>query len=185
MRTSLFALIGLMALSFSSLATPFTTRVAVGDRVLPAALLETIHVEGGDADTAAMAAAQVIHRYTQQTGFEACATMCKTATGWVIQPLSVGSHTACPVVRQCPDSVQAYPSGLSIHSHRPAGTYRANRADMAMMGLSHAGGNVVRGDKPERFSDEDFQAPGYMVTPSGDLWFQAGPSAVRRVIPGS
>lgn len=184
MRTPLFALTGLLALSFPSLATPLSARVTVGERVLPAVLLEAIRVEGSDADAAALAAAKVIHRYTQQTGFEACATMCKTPTGWAIQPLSVGSHTSCPVVRQCPGGSDASPSGLSIHSHRPAGAYRANRADMLMMGISHAVGSVVRGEKHERFSEEDFQAPGYMVTPKGDVWFQAGPSEVRRVTPG-
>ena len=183
MRTPFFVLTGLLALSFSSLATPLSARVTVGERVLPAVLLEAVRVEGSDADAAALAAAKVIHRYTQQTGFEACATMCKTPTGWAIQPLSVGSHTSCPVVRQCPEGSNASPSGLSIHSHRPAGAYRANRADMLMMGISHAVGSVVRGEKPERFSEEDFQAPGYMVTPKGDVWFQAGPSEVRRVTP--
>lgn len=153
--------------------------VRVGAHTLPAVALERVDVEGSNPDEAALKAAGALKRYTQATGFEACANLCKTPTGWRIQPISVHSHSACPIVLQCPEGAE--PSGLSLHSHRPAGGYLANRADMVLMGIAHAQGSVVAGDRPELFSEEDFQAPGYMVTPRGEVFFQNGRHQVRRV----
>lgn len=160
---------------------PGLAQINVNGRSVPAVTLAVIQLPAVSMDEAALTIAPVLQRHTQDTGHEACAMLCKSSQGWAALPLSVGAHTSCPIVRQCPISSQ--PSGVSIHSHRRAGPYRANLADMRMLGVSHAVGTYAKADRPERFSEEDFQSPGYMVTPNGEVWFQAGPSNVRRVTP--
>ena len=160
---------------------PGLAQINVNGRSVPAVTLAVIQLPAVSMDEAALTIAPVLQRHTQDTGHEACAMLCKSSKGWAALPLSVGAHTSCPIVRQCPNSSTS--SGVSIHSHRRAGPYRANLADMRMLGVSHAVGIYAKADRPERFSEEDFQSPGYMVTPNGEVWFQAGPSNVRRVTP--
>ena len=160
----------------------FTVRV--GRTTLPVTFLGEVTGEAQDRDEFARKVGRILRDHSTATGTEACAMLCRSPLGtWGALPLTIGAHTACPIVNACPPGMTS--TGVGIHSHPTTDTYIANAADMAVLGgdehLRRRAGQRVRGGNPEKFSAEDFAGgEGYLATGT-TLYHQAGKRSIRNL----
>jgi len=142
-------------------------------------LFEARSEEGESLDAFALRIAPQFTAFSQKTGFEACGVLAKNETGYGIVVGTNHSHIVC---LNFPDKVPAGMggTGLTMHSHPGGRYYKVNPADRVMLGpLNALNSRVERG--PRGLSKEDFQSgAGYLVE-DGEVIFQEGPQAVRRV----
>jgi len=133
----------------------------------------------GGMEAFAVRVAYVLRAWTATHGVEAIGNLCRTPDGarWGTVLLTVGAHVASPVTNACPDGMLA--TGVDIHSHPQHQQYRPNAIDQVFLGRSFSGDERIN-TFPDRFSDDDFVHPGYMVGRNG-LHYQGGRDAVRLV----
>lgn len=114
---------------------------------------------------------QTLHRYSSRTGLEGCADLCQSPQGaWSAQAVSIGSHTSCSTLRQCP---AGYRFQHTVHSHPIERRFEANAVDFALRQRPYQAGVWWEADDPRLFSEADYQEPGYLAV-QGGLWFQRG-----------
>ena len=155
--------------------------VRIGNHAYPATKIGDVRGNvGQDMDQFVIELGKNLRDYTQETGFEVCASICRSSDGlFGAQLFTMQSHTVCPIPPKCPSGMEV--SGQTIHSHTTMRSYKINRADMAVMGIGAKVGGSMHGDNPELFSDEDFGGgPGYMVSAT-TVWHQQGKREVRMV----
>lgn len=143
-------------------------------------LFEAKSETGESLDDFILRVAPKMRDYTVNEGFEACGVIASDNAGnfGVVIGTNLG-HTVCANFSgKVPAGMTA--TGQTVHSHTTMTKYRATQADLLVMGSRTKRGQVVRGDDPEIFSEEDFEAPGYMVSGTR-LWHQAGKRTVRGV----
>lgn len=142
-------------------------------------LFEAVGEPGESMDSFAQRLGPALRAYSDATGFEACGALATDGERFGVVVGSSRGHTICVNFH---DKV---PTGMTsnrqtVHSHTTKPRYRANRNDQLVLGASTRLGQVVRGDHPDLFSEEDFGAPGYMVS-SDKVWHQEGKGTVREV----
>ncbi len=102
------------------------------------------------------------------------------AGGWIMTPITLGSHVGCSIVDNCAPGFQA--TGLTIHTHPLRGQYQANSVDQVFLKKGRSATGVQwRPPNPRRFSREDYASgPGYLVVGRW-LYFQEGQGTQRTV----
>lgn len=144
---------------------PDLSRVGRGERAPRAAEVAQVLPLPRETDEQTLArAGAVAAGYTQASGFEACALVCKTAQGQVALRLTTNfSQVGCLVERlssSCPEGATA--TGQTLHSHPQRESVVLNPVDAIYTGLRR--GLRVRLE-PHRFSDRDLaNGPGYLAT---------------------
>lgn len=143
-------------------------------------LFEAVGEPGETADAFITRIAPQLHAYTARTGWEACGFLATDGERFGIVVGTQRGHTLCVNFRnRLPAGFQV--TRYTVHSHSTQPTYRANRTDLLLLGVSAGLGDKVRGDDPELFSEEDFAgAPGYMIGARA-VWHQDGKEKVRKV----
>lgn len=122
--------------------------------------------------------------YTERTGHEACAMVAVTKKendGTVDGAFSlvmgtIHSQIAC----KTPEVEEGYTSlGRTIHSHPQARTIRLTALDMKARGTP---AGKLRTESPDRcnFSEQDYSAPGYLVT-CGKVFTQSGRGTAKEL----
>lgn len=141
-------------------------------------LFEEVSQPGEAMDAFVLRIAPQLAEYTAATGFEACGAIASDGERFGVVVGSNGGHTVCVNFHN------RVPSGMvstrqTVHSHTTMKAYRLTPADLLVVGGRPAG-SVQRGGNPERFSDEDYAAPGYVVT-SRTVKHQAGKGTERTI----
>jgi len=126
--------------------------------------------ERRDSHSMARQLAPMLQEYSQQTGLEGCARMCRSASGGVVaQAVTIDSHVSCIAPPEtCPAG--STPLKETIHSHPPQRLFLANAVDA--LGWDEPGleGRWVPTGYPNHVSDPDrLQAPVWLVGTSGQL----------------
>lgn len=116
--------------------------------------------------------------WTRAEGFEACAAIASDGERFGVVVGTNRGHTVC-VNFHAKVPVGMTATGQTVHSHTTMRRYRLTQADLLVVGGGRVGA-VQRGDNPELFSEEDFSAPGYMVSGT-TVWHQAGKGTERAV----
>lgn len=118
--------------------------------------------------------APLLRRYSQATGMEACARMCRLPSGEVVaQTVTLRSHVTCLAPPQtCPEG--STPTQETIHSHPPHRIFRATPVDA--LGWNEPGieGKWTHTGYPNAVSEADrAQAPVWLVGTEGQLiWLE-------------
>lgn len=133
---------------------------------------------GGSEAQFAQQVGGVLQRYSVRTGYEACADICKTSTGWNAHIVSIGSHMSCSTTRRCEQGRYQ----TLIHSHPTERSFEANSMDAAVSRQGVKTGQTVHADDPRDFSEQDYTVPGYLVV-YGQVWFQNGKGTERLIGP--
>lgn len=134
---------------------------------------------GETMDAFAARIAPRLREFSDATGFEACGVIATDGERFGAVIGTNGAHTACVNFHAKAPAGMAF-TGQTIHSHTHKARYRANRSDLIVLGSGARLGQVVRGGHPDLFSDEDYAAPGYMVS-TGAVWHQEGKGTEREV----
>ena len=144
--------------------------------------LTPVHAPAGTSETQfARKIGRGLQRFTNRTGTEACADLCRSPQGaWGAIPVSIGAHAACSTLRECPEGMT--PVGRMIHSHPDAAGFEPNAVDFALRNKPLIEGMWWNAGDPTLFSDADYAEPGYLVV-QGHLYFQAGRGTERRLGP--
>ena len=140
-------------------------------------ILPELRSQSGDMNAFAKLVGIQIRDYTRQTGFEACAMICKGKSGWGAAPVSVGSQLSCVLTSLCP--ADTTPTNQGIHSHPKLIRFELNKIDRFLLSPSEQRGIIameigtrtltnntkkyINNPNDSNFSDMDFQRPGYMV----------------------
>lgn len=133
---------------------------------------------GETMDAFVLRIAPKLAEYTAETGFEACGAIASDGERFGVVVGSNGGHTVCVNFhRRVPDGMTS--TRQTVHSHTTMKSYRLTAADTLVVRGMPAGA-VQRGGNAERFSDEDFAAPGYVVT-SRTVKHQAGRGTERTI----
>ena len=120
-----------------------------------------------------------LRAFSDETGFEACASLASDGERFgAVVGTNLG-HTVCVNFHAKVPQGMAF-TGETVHSHTHAARYRANKSDRLVLGPSTRLGQVVHGGNPDEFSDEDYAAPGYMVS-TGQVLHQSGKGTERVV----
>lgn len=120
-----------------------------------------------------------LRAFSNETGFEACASLASDGERFgAVVGTNLG-HTVCVNFHAKVPAGMTF-TGETVHSHTHAARYRANKSDRLVLGPGTRLGQVVHGGKPDEFSDEDYAAPGYMVS-TGRVLYQAGKGTERVV----
>lgn len=140
-------------------------------------LFTTTSQPGESMDAFVLRIAPRLREFSDAMGFEACGVMATDGERFGAVIGTNRAHAACgSAVEFVPDGMKA--TGETIHSHRQAGTYRANENDSTLMG-GRAGKRFTAKDADE-FSPQDLHAPGYLVG-QRSVWHQAGRRSVRQI----
>ncbi|MDF9442977.1 hypothetical protein EM864_14640 [Stenotrophomonas acidaminiphila] len=125
-------------------------------------LFEEVSEPGETMDAFVLRIAPQLAEYTAASGFEACGAIATDGERFGVIVGSNGGHTVCVNFhRRVPDGMTS--TRQTVHSHTTMKTYRLTATDLLVVG-GRPVGSVQRGGNPERFSDEDYAAPGYVVT---------------------
>ena len=124
-------------------------------------------------------------RFTQLSGFEACARVCKAPDGrwaWTVQ--TVGSRLGCMTTADaCPAGFE--PTETSVHTHPLGWGGMASTGDVSVDPTLTLGQWLPLGD-PFSFSPTDLDgSAGYLVAPDGWVLAHDGRRAVRTVRQGA
>jgi hypothetical protein len=144
---------------------------------------ELVSEAGESKDAFLTRAAADLHKFTEKTGFEACARL---GVNYEEKKFSVvvttnNSHIGCLVTMNVVDGFYTTPD--HIHSHPQRRTARANRNDLAFLNRAELKINDRINVYGHHFSPTDFAAgEGYLVTHK-ELLHQAGVDNVRVVAP--
>ena len=111
--------------------------------------------------------------WSAQTGFEACANICKNAKGRLGLSVTTNqSHVVCVIVDHCPKGFEALTVRETVHTHpkQKSTTYTVSVTDKKfLLGERKLGEKVPFGDA-EEFSPEDVSGvSGYLITGEGKL----------------
>lgn len=141
-------------------------------------LFEEVSEPGEAMDAFVLRIAPQLAEYTAATGFEACGAIATDGERFGVIVGSNGGHTVCVNFHS------RVPAGMvftrqTVHSHTTMKSYRLTATDTLVVRGMPAGA-VQRGGNAERFSDEDFAAPGYVVT-SRTVKHQAGKGTERTI----
>lgn len=130
-------------------------------------------------------AAQVMHRYSKATRFEACADVCWSKgdhSQLAMYISSNHSHIGCAILEWCPEGFEAVSSikGQPVHSHPSSGPYTLNAADVVFLTQSPVPTDIGKvGDthilQGGTFSQTDLLAKrqSWLVAENA-LWFEDG-----------
>lgn len=118
-----------------------------------------------------------IQDFSKDTGYEACARICKSKEGYfVAQLVTLGSHVSCVASpKTCPlDSVS---TEQTVHSHPPNPVFVMNQLDVIGWGVSKDElGRAHYTGEPNEFSPEDKKnAPVWLVAPGPKVFFYDKP----------
>ncbi len=120
----------------------------------------------------------LIHKFSNEKGFEACARMCVgNADGhrvFGMRVLTTYSQIAClqpaDPEKACPSGFNVSSSGVRIHPHPPQERVRLNSVDASLRSGLRRG--MLVHTEPFWFSSRDLMnGPGYLVTPNQLLYF--------------
>lgn len=132
--------------------------------------------------------AKISMEYTSKTGFEACARICKTETGFKVNITSNMSHVGC---QYKDDDCQPENRLETIHSHpKHRAKFVMNDNDKEFL-LARKGSSMsdylAPGEKSARHNSKDFSkqdissGSGYMVDQDGVIHYQNGPGTSKPV----
>ena len=161
---------------------PNLSRVGRGERVPAPAEVAVVLPEGDETPAQTLARAGALAaRYTRESGFEACALVCKTSQGQAALRLTTNFSQVGCLTKRLPASCPAGTTmtGETLHSHPQAESVVLNPVD-AVFASQRRGRRVQL--EPERFSDRDLaNGPGYLAT-GGHLLHQDGPDRGATVV---
>lgn len=127
-------------------------------------------------DTHAMARklAPEMKVYSQLTGEESCARMCRSVNGGIVaRVVTVHAHAACTApANSCPE--HSSPMAETIHSHTPRTIFMANEVDALGWDEPAIEGKMTFAGYPDSLSPPDRrQAPLWLVGSRGQLiWLE-------------
>lgn len=187
MNTFLKAAAALVLAGLSSLA------IASPDAAhLPVTHLATLLSQPGETEHAfLLRIAPTLRDYATRTGFQACGVIGTDGQGrYGIELGSNQSHLGC-IAHALPEGMTA--TGESIHGPGKRGGFTMSNVDKVIFaamddphdevdGLTPDSGILVtmHGQNPDVFSDTDFTAPSYLVTPTA-LLYQHGRNHVQAI----
>lgn len=123
-------------------------------------------------------AGAVLHTYTRNTGFEACAKIWTQSGRFAVRATSNRAHIGCVTTDLAPESGEWARDADSIHSHPVVSYYRTNEADALFQGYAVPVGTKSHTDGAD-FSPRDFGlGRGYLVNSEGRLLHQSGRGTV-------
>lgn len=128
--------------------------------------------------------APALAAYSQNTGMEGCARMCKTIDGDIVaRTVTIHSHNSCVAPENtCPEG--ASPIQETIHSHPPGPVFIANAVDLVGWDLMEGEGQLMWVGDPNEPSEEDrAAAPLWLVGADGKLRWLASPKAAVVELP--
>lgn len=141
-------------------------------------LFEVVSEPGESMDAFVLRISPRLRAYSDATGFEACGVLATDGERFGAVVGTNHGHTVCVNFhRKVPEGMTL--TGKTVHSHTTMRSYRLTPADLLVVGGGRVG-TVQRGDNPELFSEEDYAAPGYMVS-GKHVWHQSG-KGTRRVV---
>lgn len=131
-------------------------------------------------DGYAIQVAYVLHAWTRAHGVEAIGNLCRSPDGarWGSVFLTMYAHTTSPRTDACPAGMK--PSGVDIHSHPQRHRYPVNDVDRWFLQNGLMGADYVS-TRPDVFSPDDMQAPGYLVGQIS-LHYQDGHDGQGRIV---
>lgn len=105
-----------------------------------------------------------MREYSKNTGFEACANICKNENGGFGAVITtVESQVSCPITNACPKNYKII--GVDIHSHPPALSVTPNKIDKMYLDRKKSFG-MSYSLRPDSISNSDKGADnGYIVMP--------------------
>lgn len=125
-----------------------------------------------------------LRAYSDKTGFEACGVIATNQQGQFAVVLGSSlSHIGCV------NDTTRIPHGMTstnetIHSHGRNGLrIMATQSDWILMGNPFNPPHYVGGFDLSHFSDQDFEHPGYLATPTGVLYQDGSASSVQQLKP--
>lgn len=137
---------------------------------------------GSSRDDFVIQVAQTLRSFTDRTGYESGGLICQDDQGrWGMILQSAQAQVFMPITAACPEGFGRTDQSVSVHTHPQRPFIVTNSADAAFLGPRHRPGESLKAEGAF-FSVEDFQDPGYVITPLRIL-FQAGPQNVRSVLP--
>jgi len=132
-------------------------------------------------DTFVQRLAPGMRAYSAASGMEVGAMICSADLlhryGVVLQ--TVDSQLFVPFTTDCPPGMVS--TGVTLHTHPGVAVISANAVDVAILGPGYAIGQRMATEGAS-FSPQDFNTPGYLVTPERVL-YQDGPDRVRDLTP--
>lgn len=144
-------------------------------------LFEAVSEPGESLDNFALRIGPNLRAFSDDTGFEACGIIASDGERFGVIVGSSQAHALCAnFTDKVPEGMKA--NGQTIHSHPRGDSYKINATDRAFLGpLYRIGDRYTRSNRGV-FSADDFSAgPGYLVSPSGAIYYQAGRDSVRKI----
>lgn len=140
-----------------------------------------VSAQGVSRDAFVLQVAPALRAFTERTGHEAGGLLCQDDRGrWGMVLQSAQAQVFMPITTACPAGFGRTDQSVSVHTHPQRPFIVTNAVDAAFLGSRHRSGESLK-TEGQFFSVEDFQAPGYVITPLRTL-FQAGPRNVRAVL---
>ncbi len=123
--------------------------------------------------------AETLEGFTAETGFEACGWIAYGGNSpFAVKVVTINSQIACGMSKA--EVPEGYVAGSeTIHSHPQGRTLRLSNVDMKVLG-NPAGMNRREANDPCKFSNQDYTAPGYLVT-CGKVLHQRGRGTEKEI----
>lgn len=181
---------------FSNLSAQETemTVVKIYGKQFEVDVLPEIRSQSGDINAFAKIVGVQLRNYTRETGFEACAMICRGKSGWGVAPISVKSQLSCALTTLCPEGTT--PVNQGIHSHPKVIHFKLNNIDRFILSPSDQKGIInleiaarktitsvktfKNNPNSSNFSDMDFQMPGYMVDDE-NIYYQSSHKNIKNL----
>lgn len=148
-------------------------------------LFEAISKDGETMDEFIVRIGPELRKFSNDHHYEACGVIATDSERFGIIVGTNNAHTSCVNFHDMlPKNMKS--TGMTVHSHIAHGTYKANRTDLIGLRGTAAGSRAYVGQNwssgnPDRFSDTDMTAPGYLVGLEA-VWLQRGPGTEPRKI---